>query len=451
MKRYLFVLMVLLFFTSGLQASVTFADEVVYTGVSTVTLKEFDTYGNQIGQGQFDYFTTLIVGPPVSAGGLVESNDFNLFISSEEASNTLGGFFMKSAAVLFSGSGYFVDQSWVYSEVEPNIYVGELAKLSNDQIITGTDPLISSIVLYEPNRLAKGTEIAVQFIDASTVEFLVVGITNDRQYSFVIGGTLTTTTPIDLSTPAPQPTNEPTPTESPVSGSALSAPQNVQVNLTTDGTSINPQISWNSDTNAQWFNIYVIAPDGRIVVDNKWVSKQNAMLTNPQLSLVSCGSGVCSVTLPEGIVGSGSYQVWMQSWGTPDGTTDSGRLSSVGGNPQFPGWSMATFTIPKTGSPSNVAYNNSTGVITWTTASGASWYQIWVGTIKNGIPVQAQFQTWIAATALGCQSSSTCSLPLSISASGNYSIWISSWGPGGYSNNDVANQGWVEMGQITVP
>lgn len=99
-----------------------------------------------------------------------------------------------------------------------------------------------------------------------------------------------------------------------------------------------------TDMLAEWFNIYILGPNFSVPVNNQWYSTSGALFESNELSLVAYDGTSYSALIPQNfaLVGSGEYTVWIQGWGTPDGTSASGQYGK-GGTASFNGQVYGSF------------------------------------------------------------------------------------------------------------
>lgn len=243
----------------------------------------------------------------------------------------------------------------------------------------------------------------------------------------------------------------------PRSDDAPRAPQNLCVDVRQG----QPLLVWSDDRNAQWFNVYILGPNGGVPVRNLWYSKFGALGSTNNLALAACNGNICSLPIPANYPmnnGGGDYTVWMRAWGAPNGVGISGQYSK-GGSASSQGqiyeeFNTATFTLsgeqPALPDQINIAGANSgQPTFTWQAPDGVLWYQIWVG--GNG--TTPYLLNWTFAEDLGCITrGSTCTFQVPTTlAQGTYDMWFNSWGPGGFNQvEEEISQGWAQITQFTV-
>ncbi len=246
------------------------------------------------------------------------------------------------------------------------------------------------------------------------------------------------------------------------------APQNICVNLRQG----QPRIVWSHDPKAQWFNFFIVGPDDSLVVNDQWFSISIAPLTRPELSRVHCYLETCMFDLPEAypLIGAGEYELWMRAWGTPDGDVNKGSLSK-GGTAQidatiYEQFNRLVFNIPATQPkhPTDMTIANANKEepsVSWQAADGVIWYQVWIGRqLDKTTYVNHHFMNWTFAGDLGCsERGSRCEVKLPVPLSdgsnrlpaGTYQVWVNSWGPAGFAENDDPKlQGWRKITEFLV-
>ncbi len=243
------------------------------------------------------------------------------------------------------------------------------------------------------------------------------------------------------------------------------APQNMCVSLRQG----QPRIVWSHDPNAQWFNFFIVDPNGNWQVNNQWFSIEGALLTNSELSLIDCDPGkVCTLDLPKTLplIGPGRYELWMRAWGVPGGkgSFESGAWGT--GGQTYDQFNLVVFDIPTTRPkhPTNMTVANANGEgpsVGWQAADGVIWYQLWIGRqLDKTTYVNHHFMSWAFAGDLGCsERGSRCEvkLPMPLSdgsnrlPAGTYQVWVNSWGPAGFAENDDPKlQGWRKIIELSV-
>ena len=170
---------------------------------------------------------------------------------------------------------------------------------------------------------------------------------------------------------------------------------------TTDRT---PTISWSLAGGATWYRLYVEHVSTGQVVFDQWLN------------------GATSAT-PNSNLAAGSYRAWVQTWG----------------NNVYGDWSAArSFTIqavkPGTATLHGPfgATTDRTPTISWGTAAGATWYQLYVQNLSTG---QVVFDEWLQGA--------TSATPNSNLAVGGYRYWVRTWGNDEYGD-------WSKPGEFTI-
>ncbi len=185
------------------------------------------------------------------------------------------------------------------------------------------------------------------------------------------------------------------------------------------------QFVWTDDTNALYYRLYI--SDGvndPLFFD--WVEKTTSL----------CNGSTCRFT-PSTAVQPGVYLFYVQPWG-PGGFAPGG-IENLG-------WDGAKVTVgPGLATNLSSSLAGSTATLTFTAASDADSYRLWVGTVKGVDITEAYFQTHTAAD-LGCTTvGSTCTFTLDISsfAPDTYNWYVQASGPIGISAAGTLS-GWAE-------
>jgi len=182
----------------------------------------------------------------------------------------------------------------------------------------------------------------------------------------------------------------------------------------TGGTSVasgNVDYSWQYDSRATWYQLWVQTPDSSV---SDWYA----------VSQIQSG-GVCRASMTH--TRWGNYNWWTRGWG-PAGY---GSWSSAA---QF--WCGRPY--PVSGSASTLTWNDK-----WTTS--ATWYQLWLNDVTGGSTTKVG-SWWVARSgthdAGGYGRSADVVHTLS---TGDYRWWVQAWGPaGGYGP-------WSDAHDFTVP
>jgi len=188
------------------------------------------------------------------------------------------------------------------------------------------------------------------------------------------------------------------------------------------------EIVVDDDPGVSWYHLWIGNEAGQTQFFN-WMPKPE-----------DCEGGECRL-YPFAHLVSGSYVVWMQTWG-PGGFNDN-DASKWSGPFDF----SITFDAPTlldTLTPTGT--DTDTPSFHWVRDEGATWYHLWVG---DGDFV-TQFDGWFWVINTGCTDAMTCTVTPDVNlSSGTYQFWLQSWGPGGFSE-DGAFSGWTEGGGFTV-
>jgi len=220
-----------------------------------------------------------------------------------------------------------------------------------------------------------------------------------------------------------------------------------------------PTIVWDADTRADWYQIYIGGPSGQALL--AWYPKAGDNTEVPFGDTVStkvqCEGLTCTLQ-PFVFPPAATYDVWIQSWGSPTASVDDGQFGVGGPLADFPSWNTAdeSFSYPSTQSgPLTNTMTPTIGsggefTLYWEALPYATWYNVWIGTAPDEW-TQA-FYGWLSVDALGCEYSMTCTLtagtvvydtgspvfdagPFDLTlAPDEYIYYIQSWGPAGFGN-----------------
>ncbi len=224
-------------------------------------------------------------------------------------------------------------------------------------------------------------------------------------------------------------------------------PPNAPQNLTINPNQGRPAVTWRNDPQALWYNIWIGNIAGTLHYDWYPVNPADEFREGVDLPPLECAGLTCTLK-PNINPFSGSYIVWMRSWGHGG--------YSMGGVTDYDGWATAEFTLPDTppGSISGItATTASNGKVTlgWQGASQATWYNVWLGTAPDEWDVR--FFDWVLAEDVGCENGGSCTLapgaPIFFGESfdttlttDEYIVYVRAWGPGGFGAGGVENSGW---------
>lgn len=173
------------------------------------------------------------------------------------------------------------------------------------------------------------------------------------------------------------------------------------------GTNYTPTYTWNAVRTMTYYYLWVNGPSNNRVI-GKWYSAAEAGCAS--------GTGTCSVSPTTQLAG-GNHTWWIQTW-----------------NEAGPGaWSAArnfSTTIPPAPGVANPISPNAPisanmPAYSWSTASNATWYQLWV----NG--PSGSFNHWYEGL-VACTGGTCSATPPTALGAGNYTFWIRTWGPGGF-------------------
>lgn len=216
-----------------------------------------------------------------------------------------------------------------------------------------------------------------------------------------------------------------------------------------------PTLTWHNDHLASWYNLWIGNENGTVHYEWYPVNPADEVRVGINLPTLACAGLTCTLK-PDINPFSGTYQVWLRSWG-------SGGYST-GGETDYDGWSTTSFTLPDTppGEIAGITQTIASGKVTmyWQGASNATWYNVWLGTAPNEWTVR--FFDWVLAESVNCENGGQCVLSSGIStAMGNvfdgtlvtdeYIVYIRAWGPGGFGTGGIEGSGWYEGEMFTFP
>jgi len=191
-------------------------------------------------------------------------------------------------------------------------------------------------------------------------------------------------------------------------------PQNVVV----DGSTGRPVITWSHDPNATWFNVWVGTSDLE-QIHFEWYEKTDAV----------CSGLTCTLVPDAHPLETGTYAVWMRSWG-PVGFSDSADSLGWAGQFDFPVDNAAPQAVSAlTGTDEN----SGRPTFSWLGVDDATWYQVQIRDTEGENVVLE----WHSAYDLGCGPDEQCTLvPQAVlDQNATYGWRLQAWGPGGFNMN----------------
>ena len=196
-------------------------------------------------------------------------------------------------------------------------------------------------------------------------------------------------------------------------------------NITVNPNQGRPTIAWDDDPDATWFQVYVgNTTQGTLFFE--WVEK----------ATITCDGSRCEMT-PEIDPVADMYQVYIRAYSP-------GGMSEWGGPETF---DLSGFAPPPAVTTFHPVANADSGQPTfrWEGVERAIWYQLWVGALQP--TTTTHHFAWHLAADLGCENAETCTVtPNNLNlAPGQYSWFLRSWGPGGFSVGD-----WVQGPEFDV-
>lgn len=167
---------------------------ISYSGIATTTIQYPNAYGTSYQQQTIQTPVVCVISDPKSAGGLRESNNFNLLISFTNptvgASN--GAISMWSAAVANTATGALLIQYWQYQFTSGTSFAGRLT--NNAAALSAAYNLVNFPLIIPPNLnvgafpypMANGTQITGVFSQGNRqLDVQISGRTTDLARSFV--------------------------------------------------------------------------------------------------------------------------------------------------------------------------------------------------------------------------------------------------------------------------
>ncbi len=179
------------------------------------------------------------------------------------------------------------------------------------------------------------------------------------------------------------------------------------------------ELAWLEDDGIEWLHIYIGTSAGSEVY-RQWIPSTQS----------TCSESVCRFT-PDVTPLAGSYVVYFQAWGL--GGFAGGSLESWNGPTSI------NVNVPFL--PRNLQVDTLSHKLTWEASSGASEYEIWVGTITPQ-DTTAYMRVHSAAD-LGCVVTNVCSIDLSGDVSSGHYVWyVRALNSAGASQGGL--DGWAE-------
>lgn len=182
-----------------------------------------------------------------------------------------------------------------------------------------------------------------------------------------------------------------------------------------------PSVEWPDDSDSSWYQIWVGSPNYKVTQHYDWYEKDSSI----------CNNGDCRLVLNTHPT-NGNYVLFMRSWGS-GGFSDWSDPYSLNINFDAPsGIETLTATNISSDSPK----------FRWRGESGATWYQLWVGTLTPN--VTTAYMGWHSALDATCeQGGGTCLVQpenINLQTNKTYVWYVRAWGPGGYSTGSEG--GW---------
>ena len=182
-----------------------------------------------------------------------------------------------------------------------------------------------------------------------------------------------------------------------------------------------PTISWSDDARAAWYRVYIGENEGS-TLHLDWHEKSTL-----------CNGTTC-VFMPNLVLTNGTFQVFVQAWGS--GGYSEGSLDGWSGPVEF---TIQQDTPPQPAQLQSSDVDSGQPLLSWQVVDDASWYQVWVGTLPD---LEDQHIQWYSSESLGC--AGVCTLRLNTTLpNGDYAWFVQGWGPGGFGD-------WSEQAAFTV-
>ncbi len=154
-----------------------------------------------------------------------------------------------------------------------------------------------------------------------------------------------------------------------------------------------PTISWRNDRRADWYRVVIWHPAAKLIFLDQWYAKSTDDLpaggrvpgSDGWRHEVECNDLKCEIYVTHVNFLTGSYLIYMQSWGTPTKNLKDGQFGNYGSVEGHPTWSgavgRANFEIPNIMPPAVSSLSLSYPLKTkWQAVRYATHYDIWVGT-----------------------------------------------------------------------
>jgi len=151
------------------------AQEQLFQGVATTNVQLFDVFGQARGTFTYQVQALVVLGSPISGGGLTEANPFHLAVDPIQIVNAPGELSIRSAAL----SNGFMFQYWQFQLINQNSWQGNLV---NNHAAES----IALNILTVPQEIAPHIEIPTSMAMANNTQ--MVGEVSGNQVTIVVDG-----------------------------------------------------------------------------------------------------------------------------------------------------------------------------------------------------------------------------------------------------------------------
>lgn len=206
-----------------------------------------------------------------------------------------------------------------------------------------------------------------------------------------------------------------------------------------------PTIQWDDEPTATHFTVVLY----------EWLSSTFVYVqayNRTGSPALTCTGTTCTLIDETIILGNGSYSAFVNAVGLGGASSGGDFANGYGGpvdgqNPNEPGDFVYQFAAPEIVIDLSGSYVGGNFTTTFTAVTGASWYQVWVGTENAASTAHIQ---WYSSNALGCPNLGICTvaIPLTLPAGTHYTSVLSA-GPGGFSSGGTG--GYAVSSPVVVP
>jgi subtilisin family serine protease len=211
-------------------------------------------------------------------------------------------------------------------------------------------------------------------------------------------------------------------------------PPALPANLTEDAiaTRGDPTFSWDDDTLATHFELYVASPTGALLF-NQWFEKGNSDMT--------CNAGTCSV-YPGVLLSNGLHNWYVRAYG-------SGGYS-VGGNNGY-AEAAIDLNLPEPDADDFDVANTfqvleldplddlDQPLFVWNDIDNANYYELYINDITTGAII---FNQWLRRSEINCSTNCIFQIPDYYFTVGTYGFYVRAYGPAGFAINGIDGSGY---------